>query len=157
MSRRSSAYRRAAQQLAPADMPLILLELSHALLAEPLRYVGDVQDIVSNGKHFVACEFQFVWPDDQDQQAPSAQLSIGNRGGAIGAFFERTRGGSGARLTVRQIMRSQPDFIEDELRVDLRNIEVTMASATGHLSYANILDKPGTAYVFRPETSPGIF
>lgn len=157
MARRSPAFRRAAQQLAPADRPVILLELSHALLAEPQRFVNDNQDIVSNGERYTACDFQFVWPDDQDQQAPAAQLSIGNLRGGLGAFFERTHGGMGARIVARQVMLSQPNFIEDELRLDLRNIEVTMTTVTGQLSYANILDKPGTAYTFRPETAPGIF
>ncbi|HDR9585263.1 TPA: DUF1833 family protein [Burkholderia stabilis] len=138
-------------------MPLILLELSHALLGEPLRFVNDNRDIVSNGRRYIACAFQFVWPDDQDQQAPAAQLSISNIGGGLGAFFERTHGGKGTRITARQIMRSNPDFVEDELRLDLRNIEVTMQAVTGQLGYTRILDIPGTAYTYRPETAPGIF
>jgi len=157
VSRRSPAYRRAAQQLSPADRPLVLLEVSHALLAQPLRYVNDNEDIVSNGNNYVAGEFQFVWPDDQDQQAPAAQLSIGNLGGGLGEFFERARGGIGTRVTALQIMRSNPDFIEDRLTLDLRNIEVNMTAVSGQLSYARILDQPGTAYTFRPETAPGIF
>ncbi|WP_186265069.1 DUF1833 family protein [Burkholderia gladioli] len=157
MPQKSAAFRRSAQQLAPSDRPLILLELSHALLAVPLQFVNDNQDVTSNGRRYVACDFQFVWPDDQDQQAPAAQLSIGNLRGGLGAFFERTHGGTGTRIVARQVMRSNPDFIEDELRLDLRNIEVTMTTVSGQLSYANILDKPGTAYTFRPETAPGIF
>lgn len=138
-------------------MPLVLLEIAHALLAEPLRYVNDNQDVVSNGHNYVACAFQFVWPDDQDQQTPVSQLSIGNLGGGLGAFFERTHGGKGTRVIARQIMRSDPNFIEDELRLDLRNIQVTTAAVSGQLGYARILDMPGTAYTYRPETAPGIF
>ncbi|KEH15544.1 prophage tail length tape measure protein, partial [Medicago truncatula] len=92
LARKSPIFRRAAQQLSPGDMPLVLLEIAHALLAEPLRYVNDNQDVVSNGHNYVACAFQFVWPDDQDQQTPVSQLSIGNLGGGLGAFFERTHG-----------------------------------------------------------------
>lgn len=54
-------------------------------------------------------------------------------------------------------MRSDPNFIEDELRLDLRNIQVTTAAVSGQLGYARILDMPGTAYTYRPETAPGIF
>jgi len=157
VSRRSATFRRAAQQVSSADRPMVLLELSHALLAQPLRFVNDNQDIVSNGNNYRAGEFQFVWPDDQDQQAPSAQLSIGNIGGGLGAFFERSRGSIGTRVTALQIMRSNPDFIEDQLTLDLRNIQVTMTAVSGKLSFARILDQAGTAYTFRPETAPGIF
>ncbi|MDR2155897.1 MAG: DUF1833 domain-containing protein [Burkholderiaceae bacterium] len=156
-ARKSPNFRRAAQQLAPADRPLILLELSHALLPEPMRFVGDNQDIVSRGHLYHATSFEFGWPDDQDGRTPAATLSIGNISGGVGAFFEQTHGGRGAVITAIQIMRSAPDFVEDELVLDLRNIEVTTLAVSGALGYDDILNKPAVSYTYRPETAPGLF
>lgn len=157
MARKSSRFRRLAQMLSPEERPLILLELQHALLPEPMRFVNDNLDLVSNGHNYLAAGFAFTWPDDQDKQTPAAALAINNAGGGVGAFFERTHGGRGALVRAMQVLRSAPDFLEDDLLLDLHNIEVTTMTASGQLGYEDVLNKPGTAYTFRPETAPGIF
>jgi hypothetical protein len=156
-ARKSSRFRRAAQALSANDRPLILIELSHALLPEPMRFVADNQDIVSRGRLYIATSFEFTWPDDQDGRTPAATLSIGNIGGGVGAFFERTHGGRGAVITAIQIMRGAPDFIEDELVLDLHNIEVNVKAVSGKLGYDDVLNKPAISYTYRPETAPGLF
>ncbi len=156
-ARKSSRYRRAAQQLAPAERPLVLLELAHALLPEPMCFVNDNRDVLSRGRLYLSSKFEFTWPDDQEGRTPAAALSIGNISGGVGAFFERTHGGRGAVITALQIMRSAPDFIEDELTLDLRNVEVTTKAVTGQLGYDDILNKVAVAYTYRPETAPGLF
>lgn len=158
MSRvKSTRFRQAAQAVSAAELPLVLLEISHALLAEPMRLVNDVQDVVSNGQNYVATSFNFVWPDDMDKQTPRAQLSIANTRGDVGAFFERTHGGRGALLTVLQIMRSMPDFVEDRLVLDLKNVQVTTQTVSGQLGYDDVLNRPGTPATYRPESAPGLF
>ncbi|WP_343590114.1 DUF1833 family protein [Paracidovorax wautersii] len=156
MARKSARFRRAAQQLSPDERPLVLLELQHALLPEPMRFVNDNADLLSNGHNYEATGFSFTWPDDQDKQTPAAQLAIAN-GGGVGAFFERTHGGRGTTIRVLQVMRSAPDFVEDDLVLDLHNIEVTTANVAGQLGYDDVLNKAAVAYTYRPETTPGIF
>ncbi len=154
---KSARFRQAAQAVSEDELPLVLLEISHALLAEPMRLVNDVQDVVSNGQNYVATSFNFVWPDDMDKQTPRAQLSIANTRGDVGAFFERTHGGRGALLTVLQIMRSMPDFVEDRLVLDLKNVQVTTQTVSGQLGYDDVLNRPGTPATYRPESAPGLF
>lgn len=154
---KSARYRAQAQALSAEETPLVLLELRHALLAEPLRFVNDSADLVSNGENYVASQFAFQPPDDQDKQTPRAQLRIRNLGADMGAFFERTNGGSGASFRVLQVMRSQPDFIEEELILDVSNVEVSPTIVSGQLSFDDVLNKVGTAYTYRPETAPGLF
>lgn len=154
---KSARFRALAQSVSAPEVPLVLLEIAHALLAEPMRIVNDVQDVISNGQRYTAGSFRFVWPDDQDKQTPRAQLQIGNTRGEVGALFERTHGARGAVLTVTQILRSAPDFVEDRLVLDLSNVEVTASVVTGQLGYDDVLNRPGTPYTYRPETAPGIF
>jgi len=154
---KSPRFREAAQSVSASESPLILLELRHALLAEPLRFVNDVQDLVCQGHNFVAGQFGFTGPDDADKKTPNAQLRIANARGDVGSFFERTHGGRGATMRVLQVMRSAPDVLEDDLVLDLTNVEVDAQAASGQLGYEDVLNKPGTAYTYRPETAPGMF
>jgi len=156
-NRKSRRYREQAQVLSAEEAPLVLLEMRHALLAEPTRLVNDTQDLISNGKNYVRASFVWVPPDDKDRQTPRAQLRMSNLGSDVGDFFERTNGGKGTTFRVLQVMRSAPDFIEDELIVDVSNVEVTMTEVTGQLGYDDVLNKLGTAYTYRPETAPGLF
>lgn len=154
---KSSRFHEAAQAVSASESPLFLLELRHALLPEPVRLVNDVQDVVSNGKNYIAAQFGLVPPDDNDKTTPKATLRIANAGGAIGAFFERTHGGRGATMRVLQIMRSNPNFVEEDLVLDLNNVKVDTRSVSGQLGFDDVLNKPGTAYLYRPETAPGLF
>lgn len=154
---KSARFRQAAQAVSASELPLVLIEVAHVLLATPMRYVNDVQDVLSNGNNYLATTFSFVWPDDQDKQTPRAQLQLANARGDVGAFFERTHGGRGAVLTVLQIMRSVPDFIEDKLVLDLKNVEVTTQTVAGQLGYDDVLNQPGTPCTYRPESAPGLF
>ena len=158
MSRAKSVrFRQAAQAVSAGELPLVLIEISHVLLAEPIRVVNDVQDVMSNGNNYRAGSFNFVWPDDQDKQTPSAQLAIGNVRGDVGAFFERTHGGRGSILTVLHIMRSAPDFVEDRLVLDLKNVKVSTLTVNGQLGYDDVLNRAGTPCTYRPESAPGVF
>lgn len=154
---KSPRFRRAAAALSSAELPLIILTVEHALLAEPIRLVNDTQDVVSNGHNFRQCAFAFVWPDDEERQSPRAQLVIGNNHGDVGAFFERSHGGRGAVATVGHIMRSAPDFLEDELVLDLSGVEVSTTEVSGRLGYDDVLNKAGTPITYRPDTAPGLF
>lgn len=154
---KSPTYIEKTQALAADEVPLVLLEVAHALMAEPMRFVNDVQDVVSNGHNYVASSFNLVWPDDQERQTPRAKLSISNRRAEVGAFFERTHGGMGAVVTALQIMRSNPDFIEERLVLDVSNIEANTSAVVGTLGYDDILNLPGTPYTYRPESAPGLF
>lgn len=154
---KSAAYIRQSQALSSGEAPVVLIEISHALLAEPIRLVNDNADLLSNGHNYVAASFTLVWPDDQDKQTPRAQVSIGNVRGEVGAFFERTHGGRGALFTLLQVLRSTPDTIEEKMILDLGNIEQGVGVVSGTLGYDEILNRVGTPYTYRPETAPGLF
>jgi len=154
---KSRRFTESAQALAAPESPVLLVTIEHALLAEPLRFVNDTEDLVSNGHNYRACSFGWTWPDDQDKQTPRASISIANTDRSISPFFERTHGARGAVLTLTQVMRSAPDFVEDQVTLDLTNIVATAQAVTGQLGFDEILNKASTPYTYRPETAPGLF
>ncbi len=153
----SSTYRARVQALHAPESPLVLVEVMHATLTEPLRFVGDNQPITSNGHLYYAAAFGVQWPDDQNGQLPRGGLTISNVDGAFSGFLERTGGAKGVTITLLQVLRSNPDFIEQRLPLDLTNISCDADRLTGQLGLDNLLNLVGTNYLYRPETAPGLF
>lgn len=137
-----------------ADEPfLILLEITHPDLAEPVRVVNDTVDasiVQDDGSGtavdiaFVACPFQITLPDDVDQQIPKAQLSVDNIGRELTQWLEYSNGGRGAKCRILQALKSEAekyqawefgdyaagyfaeDYVEGESLVDWRPFEYDM-------------------------------
>ncbi|GAB2913667.1 DUF1833 family protein [Paralcaligenes ginsengisoli] len=139
-----------------ADEPfLVMLEITHADLAQPVRVVNDTQNLTSNGNEFIACAFQVTLPDDVDGQIPQAQLSIDNIGRELTQWLEYSRGGQGAKCRIIQVMRSAPDLHEFDMTLDLTNLNINNLTVTGTLGFVNTLGQVGTVTTFNPTTNPG--
>lgn len=153
----SAAFRRRINATAAEEAPLILLEISHPTLATPVRVVNDTQNLTSNGQLFVAVAFEIQLPDDIEGQMPRARLAIDNVGRELVEPIEHSGGAQGAQVRVMQVLRSQPDVIEWEATLDMRNIEMAQAQITAELGYEDILNRPAIAVRYDPASSPGLF
>jgi hypothetical protein len=140
-----------------AESPILLLEISHPSLSQPVRVVNDTDDITSNGNLFIACAFRYVLPDDFEGQIPKARISIDNIGKDLMYWIETSNGGNGSIVKFMQIMRSRPDLIEMDIEMELKNVSATMKEISAELGYENLLSKPAVSMQYRPENSPGLF
>lgn len=141
-----------------ADEPfLVLLEITHADLAVPVRVVNDTQNLTSNGVEFIGCPFDVTLPDDVDGQVPQAKLSIDNIGRDLTQWLEFSRGGQGAICRIMQVMRSDPNTIEFDMSLDLTNMVITNETVTGMLGFQNMLNRSGTIPTFTPQNAPGLW
>jgi len=139
------------------DYPVILLEITHANLATPIRVVKDNVNLVSNGETFIAMGFDIRLPTDPQGGLPRASLSIDNIGRELMTWLEASNGGQGANCRIMEVLRSDPDLIEWEATLMLSGIEATPLTVTGQLSYDDILNRPGVLKQHTPENTPGIF
>jgi hypothetical protein len=141
-----------------ADEPfLVLLEITHADLAVPVRVVNDTQNLTSNGIEFIGCPFNVTLPDDVAGQMPQAQLEVDNIGRDLTQWLEFSRGGQGARCRIIQVMRSDPDTIEFDMTLDLTNMKITNETVSGSLGFENMLNRTGTIPTFTPQNAPGLW
>ena len=141
-----------------ADEPfLVLLEITHADLAVPVRVVNDTQAMTSNGIEFIGCPFTVTLPDDVAGQMPQAQLEVDNIGRDLTQWLEFSRGGQGARCRIIQVMRSDPDTIEFDMTLDLTNMKITNETVSGSLGFENMLNRTGTIPTFTPQNAPGLW
>lgn len=141
-----------------ADEPfLVLLEITHADLAVPVRVVNDTQNMTSNGIEYIGCPFNVTLPDDVAGQMPQAQLEVDNIGRDLTQWLEYSRGGQGARCRIMQVMRSDPDAIEFDMTLDLTNMKITNETVSGSLGFENMLNRTGTIPTFTPKNAPGLW
>lgn len=138
------------------DPEVILLEITHADLATPIRVCNDTQDLTSNGNLYVAMPFTFVLPDD-GTQAPRAQLQMANVGRELMAPLEAAGGGVGAQVRVMLVRRSLPNSLEIDFTVGLRGVEADPMMVVADLGYDFLLDWPAIAVRYDPATAPGLF
>lgn len=74
----STEARQSLNAAETGDAFLILLTLSHAGMAEPLRVTNGGEDVTSRGDIFTAYPFELSLPDDDAGQSPEARLVIDN-------------------------------------------------------------------------------
>ena len=139
------------------ETPLILLEITHADLAVPVRVVNDTQDIVSGGETFVAFSFDITLPADIDKQLPRATLTLDNVGRELTQWLDASLGGRGSQCRVMQIMRDTPDVLEFDSTYDMLNVSQSITQVSCSLGYDDTLNLPGLAMFYRPENTPGLY
>lgn len=139
------------------EAPLVLLTITHPLLATPVRVVNDTQDIVSRSNNYVAIPFRVTWPDDQDRQMPRARLAVDNVGRELMAWLEASAGGTGATATLEQILPSTPDVVEISCVLDILSVTANVSEVSAELGFENIYAKPLVRLQYRPESHPGMF
>lgn len=139
------------------DPPLVLLEITHPNLPDPVRVVGDTQDLISNGQVYAAMGFRVRLPDEVQGQQPRAELAVDNVGRELMRWVEQSAGGRNARVRLMQVLRSHPDNIEWEISMYLNNLRATATEVSGELGFPRLLDVPAVQMRADPQTMPGIF
>lgn len=153
----SAAYKSTLAATSAPEAPLILLEINHPALSEPVRVVNDNEALTSNGNVYVGCQFTASLPDDFADQLSRASLMVDNVGRDLMHWVETSGGGEGSTATIRQVMRSRPDLIEWSITMNLYNVNADVAHVSAELGYETLFGRPAVQMCFRPEVSPGIF
>jgi hypothetical protein len=153
----SSEFKSTLAEVSAPEAPLVLLQIDHPELAQPVRVVNDTEDLTSNGNLYVAIPFRCTLPDDFENQLPKARLSVDNVGKDLMYWIETSGGGNGSLVTMSQVMRSRPDQIEWSITMNLFNVSCNMTEVSGELGYENLFAKKAIALQYRPNNSPGLF
>ena len=153
----SAQYKSTLAEVNATEAPLILLEINHPQLSQPVRVVNDTQDLLSNGNTYIGFPFRCILPDDFESQLPKARLSIDNVSRDLMYWIETSNGGQGSTATFKQVMRSNPDLIEWEIQMSLFNVNVTMQEISAELGFENLFGKPAVSFRYTPTNSPGLW
>ncbi len=158
----STEWHEVITSLAPCEHPFILLKIEHAI-STPLRLINDTQDLLSNGENYIAVGFKCNWVDDLEGQLPKATLQIDNTTNLFSRLFEQTAGMRGMKVTMMEILRSNPDQIEREIQLDVNTVSMNTRVIQLGLGFEDTLNKTCINQTYRqPKTSgargyPGLF
>ena len=143
--------------LSGGEHPVILIEIFHPLLAEPIRLANSTEDIFSAGNNYIACSFDLRLPDEQDQNLPRAILSITNVGRKLSYWVERTVGAKDGKVNIIVVQKSCPDDHEWSIIMDMVNVSMTIDSIDSQLGFEDLLNKPAVPILYNTEKAPGLF
>jgi len=151
------AARRALYAPQAGEVLLVLLELSHPQMAQPIRVTSDGVDTIAGGHTYQHFPFRVTWPDDTDETPPRAELSIDAVDRSI-VLTLRQVSGSPIQVSMRVVLASSPDVVEAGPCVfDLRNVEYSAFEVTGQLEYADVANEEFPLPKFDPASTPGAF
>ena len=132
-----------------SQLPLILLEISHDDLVQPIRVVNNKESIVSNGDIYAGYPFEILLPDSSEDAPPTAKLRIDNVSREIGEAIRTIT--SPPSVTIRVIRGETPDVIEAEFAgMKLTRVPYDGLSVEGTLEFEDLSREPFPAYTFNP-------
>jgi len=157
MSRSLSAIaRRAVTAQETGEVFLLLLTITHASMAAPIRVVNDLVNHTSNGDLYTAFPFQIQLPDEHEEQPPRMRLSIDNVDRTIVASLRRLTSPPTVQLDV--CLASQPDVIEASFPgFLLQSVGYDHVVVEGDLTLDDIITEPFPEGSFTPQHFAGLF
>lgn len=138
------------------DVWLVLIEIDHETLAEPVRVVNNTENITSNGDLYVAYPFEITLPDSREDAPPRARLSIDNVTREIAEVIRSIT--SAPSVTISIVRAADPDTIEASWPFyKMRGVRWDSGKVSGDLVVEDFTSEPYPAGIFSPAGFPALF
>jgi|APSaa5957512535_1039671.scaffolds.fasta_scaffold24131_3 hypothetical protein len=152
----TNQYKESAFAQDTGECYFVLLTISHADLAAPIRVVNNNEAIISNSNTFLAFPFKARLPDSKGDSPPRAQVVIDNTDQQLATAIRTIS--SKATVLPQVIRGADPDTIERTYATfDMRNATWDASSMTFDLVLEDVETEPFPAGSFTPAEFPGLF
>lgn len=168
MSRSTSAlFRQAAYGPQTGEVVTMLLTVTHADLAAPIRVSADnadtfavdgvtVRGTISNGENYIYLPMQIVCPDDSEESISEARIQLDNIDRSILASIRSIS--SAPAVTIQIVLASQPDTVEATYEnFALADVQADPLTISGRLTLGSFLGEPYPGGSMNPSNFPGMF
>ena len=137
------------------ETALLLLTLTHASFAGPVRLVKNTVNVTSRGNVYTAFPFDIPLPADVGESLKSLQLVISN---VTRTLIEKLRTISGPiECTLEMVAASAPDAVQQgPYSFDLDQATYNTETISATLSPEPVTREPFPAGRFTPEKFPGL-
>ncbi len=157
MSRNVSATARQAMY-APgtSEVFLMLLQVDHEDLAQPIRVVDNTEAVTHGGNVYLPYPFELLLPDDSEQ-IKEVRLTIDNTDRMLMTAI-RTIDQDKPTVTFKVILASSPDTVEaGPFECVLSSVTYSLKTITASLIYEDRLQVKVPALEFTAKDFPGLF
>jgi hypothetical protein len=152
----SSRFRSALFAQETAEVFLVLLEIHHEELVDPIRLSSDSVNTTSNGQLYIAYPFEIGLPDDPAEGIPRAKLRVDNVHRSIVEAVRRISTPPKVHMLV--VLADNPDVVEVSFpHFLLTNVQYDAETVSGDLTLESLEAEPYPGDSFLPSTFPGIF
>ena len=135
---------------------LILVEITHADLASPIRLVNYLTNVVSDGDTYTAYPFAIEFPEESADAPPAATLTVDNVSREITDALLGLD--TSPDVSMKVVLASSPDTVEaGPVFMKLHVMPWTAFAVTGRLGPEGVLDEPYPADTFNPVQWPALF
>lgn len=135
---------------------LVILTIEHPFLSEPVRLVGDSQDLLFGGNTYIAMPFRIQRQSDVESELPQVSLVIQNVGRSLVKWIDSSGGGSGASIKVGLVRRSS-SILEEEIKFGISSVNIS----TMHVSFSLVIQDnfvlKAIKWAYSNERAPGLF
>jgi hypothetical protein len=135
---------------------LVLLEVLHADLVQPVRLVNNTTDIASGGNTYTAFPFYATMPDDRDDREPVAEVSIVN---VTRELIDEIRNiHDTLSVVLKVVLADTPSVIEwGPVEMEVQSIRYDANTITFALGMQAFTHEPFPYKAFTPNKFPGLF
>lgn len=138
-----------------SSLPLVLIEIDHDDLSQPILVVNNKTNVTSNGDEYIAFPFEIILPDENEGAPPRAKLRIDNVSREIGEAIRSIS--SSPSVTIRVIRQETPDVYEMEFAgMRLNRVTYDALSVEGELEFEDLTREPFPYQTFSPANFTGI-
>ena len=138
-----------------SNLPLVLLEIDHSSLSEPIRVCNNKVNITSNGEDYIGFPFEIILPDSKEDSPPTSKLRIDNVSREIGQAIRLIS--SPPSVTIKVVRQETPDVIEAEFTgMSMTNVSYDAFSVEADLQFEDLTKEPYPYLTFSPALFRGI-
>lgn len=153
----SNAFKINVNKLNATEALLVLLEIRHPFLSQPIYLVNDNINILSNGHAYISMGFKIKRQSDVQGELPKVSLTIPNVGRSLVKWIDSSGGATNAEMTVILVRRSDPNIIEESLDLGIESVSVTTENVVFSLIVQNNLTKKSMNFTYDQKHSQGLF
>ncbi len=138
-----------------SNLPLVLLQIDHASLVQPIRLVCNKVNIMSNGEEYIGFPFEIIMPDSKQDSPPTSKIRIDNVSREIGQAIRQIS--TPPLVTISVVRQETLDVIEAQFSgMYLTNVSYDAMSVDADLMFEDLSREAFPTYTFSPANFRGI-